>query len=298
MIDIKVKRLSWVWAGQGEDCGVRGWYILLCPTNEHYRKIKKTCGRRDCPEHWRDWLHGESLAVHERFEEYFIRYKKRRFWQHMVISLRPNAKLPNTRQRREREMRFVYNVLKVCGIKGGVIVAHGKRAHSVKDAHACDDGAHYHIITPHWLDYEMVVNLYEQFGIVIKSLKRRWKTVYKSAEYMLSHCVQPVMETLDLSLAETTDNVYLSCNVRGKVEPLHCALWFGDMAYNKLRISKKHGCDDEIECPLCKKSYPKSQWSIATLKKEPPDRKEMYGYASELDIDEVVPLRSSWMIRR
>lgn len=298
MDGISVKRLAWVWAGQGDDCGIRGAHYLVCPTNEHYKRVPNSCGRRDCPEHWRDWLGDEAMAIHERFR-YFFSQSHYRFWQHCVVSLERKAKLPLTESERRSELRRVYRALEKVGIKGGVVVAHGKRAHTVQDAHTCDDGAHYHCVGVGWINYDKCKKLYEETGILVKSLgNKRWKYVYGCAEYVLSHCVQPCIELVDVNDFETTTNLYLSCNPYGEVKPLHCATWWGCMAYNKLKIPEDSGLEPEIYCKMCDKMYPKHQWSVAVGVNEPPDGLPEWGNISDIRYNEIVPIADMWKIVR
>lgn len=217
---------GWSLVGHGEpyfDCGEFGWKGCLNVDHHHERidnpgcreKVfvkgyRRSCGRAECPICFEKWGYKQAVRAERRLKFYRGGYRKA---VHITVSVPECDYSLDYRKLRERVMLL----LKRSGFRGGSLIPHPFR----EDARGWYLSWHFHAVGYGWI--LGTKNLYEESGYVIKNIGVR-KTVRGTIFYQLSHA--------------------------GFNKKHHVLTWFGELAYNKLRIPKQEGGDREV-CPLC-----------------------------------------------
>jgi hypothetical protein len=180
--------------------------------------------------------------------------------QHVVVSL-PSAVPPRDTDSATEQRNFIYWILKFVGIDGGVLVFHHKRI-TKQGKHPGSQNIHYHTVGHGWVDPELVVGLYEQYGIMVKGLGR---TIDREEQlsYILSHAGIPSVTVTNPAIVKSTSAIH----------------WFGTWSYNQPGIEKM---PETIFCPGCQADFKKLDWMrIFFIGSDPPEELtwgELAGY--------------------
>jgi hypothetical protein len=157
---------------------------------------------------------------------------------------------PKTTDEATKRRNFVYEILKLVGIDGGLMVFHHKRI-TKQGKHPGSQNIHYHSIGHGWVDPEIVCGLYAQYGVIVKGLGR---TLDREAQlsYILSHAGIPSVVT-NPAIVKSTSAIQ----------------WFGTWSYNRPGIEKM---PETIHCPGCGRDYHKKDWMrIFFIGSDPPE---------------------------
>ena len=228
-----------------DDCGAP--IYLAHPASGgklHWIRRAKTCHRKECPVCWPDWQKREALSIQDRLSAYYR--IKHRYPVHYVISPPQDAHYdtkPTYRALRSK----AYQIAKLRGIRGGVMIFHTRNSRRRDDAYLkahCSEGPHFHIIGDGWLSAR-VKEFYLADGWIVKNLRIRKVThVYGTASYILDHA----------AIAHG-----YPANSHSSVSELSSVTWFGTMSYNKMPKERFVG-SDVIFCPICKVDVARDLW--------------------------------------
>lgn len=256
VLSVKLNRsVRYGFPGDGESCGRTGFKWRACPSLKHAVRYKNSCHRRDCPDHWRDWLREETINATRRIIHYHNGEQKP-IRQHIMISLSEGASLPGSSISRRTEHEKVIWIAKFIGLKAGAMVGHAKRAHTVQEAHDRDDGAHYHMVAYGWVNPELVMAVNAVYGVVVRAYGRDSWSVFKRVEYMLSHCGTPYINP---------------ARTEGTKVSLHSLTYWGELCYNSKKMIEFAEEPAECYCPGCNARFPLIQWHDLRCLDEPPD---------------------------
>ena len=245
-----------------DSCGRYQWIGHLSDKEIHGKRIKSSCHRRECPICYPDWVKRESLAAFDRLSHYSENTGRKIV--HYVVSP-PQSKLYNSISLYKSLRQEAYQISKLRGIKGGVMIFH-ERAERYDDEKKytlshCSNGPHFHILGDGWLS-----NVKEFFlgdGWVVKNLRIRSKgSEIKTLFYILEHSAIGYP-----AISHSTDS-----DIADPKPRINAVTWFGTMSYNKLKIEKYTG-SNTIYCPICKEEIEKSEWYNLTWcsPDDPPD---------------------------
>jgi hypothetical protein len=237
--------------GQGQPyewCGK--WYYIghFADTALHWIRRKRSCHRYECPVCWHDWQHREARAIARRLHVYSEMWHRRMV--HYVLS--PPDDVPHTLKGFRAARKDAYRIARSRGIRGGVMIYHERACRfyderAYTETHGGFRGCHFHVVGDGWL--KSTAELYEKDGWIVKNIGiREAGGTYKTANYLLDHCLRAMSQAL------------VSPAPLARVR-LNTVTWFGVMAYNKLRISMMKG-ENLVHCPVCEEGFPASQWFI------------------------------------
>jgi len=235
---------EWLLVGNGEEYSDCGAAILFGCDNVDGHNVKglledfrgkvyveirrRTCLRAECPVCYEKWAGKEASKIVYRLGHYHLKHGR---VIHVVLS-------PRSHQNIEKLRKEAYKLAREAGILGGVLIVHPFRrvcvfcgsqpSHGYRSCPECGGSSFRWVWSPHFhvLGYGWVKNtaqIYARTGWVIKNLGVR-KTVGGSALYQLSHA--------------------------GVKKKTHTITWFGQLAYNKLKIPKMLK-PEKPKCPLC-----------------------------------------------
>ena len=227
----------WMWRGCLEDHRrfkfVEGQLSLSgAPASDFdvVEAYKASCGRLACPVCYEKACAKLAIKIEHRISQFRIKGRDLRPI-HVVVS--PNETDTLTLDFPELRKK-AYSMAMACGMIGGSIMIHPFRLYNEDDdAEDLEAGfshtkapaswylsPHFHIIGYGWL--HGTKENYEKTGWVVKNLRVR-HSVRATAHYQLSHC--------------------------GVNERFHTVVWFGALAYNKLKVKPLPA--ESHPCPVC-----------------------------------------------
>ena len=191
---------------------------------------KASCGRLACPVCYEKACGKEAVKIEHRMMSFKLKGRKLKA---IHVSVSPSEKDVITLTFPELR-RKAYQMAMKCGVFGGSLIFHPFRRYNEddlkedleagfdwKEAPACwYISPHFHIIGYGWVHH--VKENYEISAWIVKNHGVR-KSVRSTAHYQLSHC-----------------------GVHGR---FHTIIWFGALAYNKMRAPKL--LPEKHPCPLC-----------------------------------------------
>lgn len=182
------------------------------------RRIMRTCLRSECPTCYQKWAGKEANKIEHRL----LGAKQGRLHWGRVIHV--TVSLPESDYGLEMEnypkLRVkIYKILKKVGLFGGSMLYHPWRQRPNRSWYY---SPHFHILGYGWIRGKKVASLSKRTGYVVKNLGVR-KSIVATAQYQLSHC--------------------------GIKKGTHSVTWFGELAYNKVKVKPKKA-QPEV-CPVC-----------------------------------------------
>lgn len=185
----------------------------------YVKVVKRTCLRAECPICYEKWAGKQAHRIEYRLASYRISGKP----IHLIVS--PPARLWGMDLIELR--RLSYKIAKNVRFLGGSCIFHPFR--QVESTKKWFFSPHFHAIGYGWI--QGVKENYERTGWIVKNAGVR-KSVGATALYQLSHA--------------------------GIHKHHHTVTWFGNLAYNKLRVVPE--VVEEECCPLCKGKLFKIIW--------------------------------------
>jgi Valyl-tRNA synthetase len=219
--------------GNGESlpgCGRWMWRGCLEHAVDVAEAYKASCGRLSCPICYEKACGKEAVRIEYRISRFRL---KNRVLKPIHVAVSPSELdiqlLSFSALRRKAEQ-----ISMKCGVIGGSIIFHPFRRYNEDDmAEDLAEGfdwktspacwyisPHFHIIGYGWIHHTK--ENYEATGWIVKNLRVR-NSVRSTAHYQLSHC--------------------------GISDRYHAVVWFGVLAYNKLKAGKVP--DQKHLCPFC-----------------------------------------------
>mgnify|MGYP001229395239 CR=1 FL=1 len=175
------------------------------------RRYQRTCMRAECPVCYESWAGKEAGKITHRLQHAPKQGKP----IHLVVS--PPAEVW-IRSSFESLRRMAYVVAKKSGFRGGSCIFHHLRQNKLNKKWYFSP--HFHMIGFGWI--KGTKEGFQRHGWVVKNVGLR-KTVSGTALYQLSHA--------------------------GIHKEYHTVTWFGDLAYNNLKVPPKQ--EEKEVCPIC-----------------------------------------------
>jgi len=211
----------------------------------YVKPVRRNCGRFECPVCYETWVAKSAKRIEHRFDEYTkfrqAVWKGFKFYpKHVMISPPQDIPQDELQENMSRYRAKIYGYLKRVGVHGGALMYHPyrwrcwqcgtNRKQGRKDCPECGGvsfmqyySPHFHVIGVGFIEGKTVKRVFLETGYVIKNINGTQRSVFRTAQYQLSHCAR---------------------KSEGRA-----FTWFGSLSYLKFKAGKY--ADLGEPCPIC-----------------------------------------------
>ena len=209
------------------------------------KPVRRDCGRFECPVCYETWVAKSAKRIEHRFTEYADMRKKawkgfKLYPKHVTISLPQDMSQNELQSRMPYYRARAYALLKRVGVHGGALMYHpyrwrcwecgANRKMGRRECPKCGGvsfnqyySPHFHVIGVGFVEGRKVKKVFVETGWVIKNINGSERSVFRTAQYQLSHCAR---------------------RKGGRA-----FTWFGTLSYLKFKAKKYQALGEP--CPIC-----------------------------------------------